>query len=270
MTEYTLDAAGYPYRIREEGSGFPVIWLHGMFHSLEVEEQFAVVDFSRLAARFRLIRIELPAHGKSPVAAGAARLTWPSLAGDLINLAEQLQLERFFIGGFSQGAAIATHVALQMPDRVAGLMLAMLPKIWDSRPEVRKTYSKVLGRLHDGNYRQVLSRLFALNKYPPDFCVEEPTGMQQAIIQKMLDRPCEAFCQILEGAVESDFPGRAEVACLPLPAFMLAWENDANHPIESSLEVRAALSRAELTVLTEKEAFLNASGRLEAFIFNNL
>ena len=67
VKQFTVRIHDYPYTIREEGDGVPFIWLHGMFHSLESESFFSVFDFGLLARYVRVIRIELPAHGNSPV-----------------------------------------------------------------------------------------------------------------------------------------------------------------------------------------------------------
>lgn len=89
---------------REMGEGFPVILLHGLFSSAEVNWiKFGTA--AKIAARgFRVIMPDHRAHGSSAAPADASAYPSAILARDLNELIAHLQLTEFDLGGFSLGA----------------------------------------------------------------------------------------------------------------------------------------------------------------------
>lgn len=75
---------------------------------------------ARLADRAHLIAIDLPGHGMS---GGKGCRTIQEYTDFVVGLADALRLERFVLAGHSMGGAISQTVALQNPQRLAGLLL---------------------------------------------------------------------------------------------------------------------------------------------------
>ena len=111
---------GVRLRLRDTGPrGAPaVILLHGLGASLETWEPWA----QALSARFRVIRLDLPGFG----------LTGTDPTGDyadartiriLIDLMDQLRVDRASLVGNSLGGRIAWNFAALHPDRVTRLVL---------------------------------------------------------------------------------------------------------------------------------------------------
>lgn len=95
------DGARIAYR--DEGSGRPLVLLHGlMAHSGFFRAQ------ADLAGDFRLIGIDLRGHGASRAANGT--LTVEQLARDVAELADALDLEGAIGIGWSLGASVLWHV----------------------------------------------------------------------------------------------------------------------------------------------------------------
>lgn len=103
------------------GSGPPVLLVHG----------FAVTaDFNwgpsglldSLAGRYRVIAPDLRGHGASekPRDPGSYGVEFVE---DLLALLDHLAIPRAHVAGYSMGSAIALHLAVRHPDRVASLML---------------------------------------------------------------------------------------------------------------------------------------------------
>lgn len=67
-----------------------------------------------------VIAVDLPAHGRSP---GAARASVAEYAEDLCALLDALEIDSAVIAGHSLGGAIALQLALEYPERAAGLIL---------------------------------------------------------------------------------------------------------------------------------------------------
>jgi len=109
----TADTVAIHYE--EEGSGFPLVFVHGWAMSGEVW------TFQKpLAERFRLITVDLRGHGKSSTATGYA---FADFAADLAALCDHLGLERFALAGWSLGAQVALEAVPLLGDRVAALVL---------------------------------------------------------------------------------------------------------------------------------------------------
>ncbi len=74
-----------------------------------------------LAERFRVVRYDRRGHGRSPVAAGAT--TIDDLGGDLVELLDELALERVSFCGLSLGGVVGMWLAVNAPERVERLAL---------------------------------------------------------------------------------------------------------------------------------------------------
>lgn len=106
--------------LRDEGPrGAPVlVLLHGSNASLHTWEPWV----ARLKDRYRIVSVDLPAHG----------LTGPDPQRDystaksariVAAVADRLALRRFVLGGNSMGGGIAARFAVTYPDRLNGLIL---------------------------------------------------------------------------------------------------------------------------------------------------
>ena len=109
---------------RDEGAGRPVVLLHGMMaHGGFFDGQRA------LAADFRLVTVDLRGHGRSRN--GAAGATVETLAGDVAELIDRLDLEGAIGVGWSLGAAVLWRLLSGGAGRrFAGAMIVdMTPKV---------------------------------------------------------------------------------------------------------------------------------------------
>ena len=103
----------------DRGSGVPVVMLHATLHD---HRDFDLVA-GPLAARFRTVAVDWPGHGRSdPVGDGQATDAF-LFAGVLADLVARLRLGPAILIGNSVGGFAAARLALDHPDRVAGLVL---------------------------------------------------------------------------------------------------------------------------------------------------
>ncbi len=127
---------------RETGDGAPVILLHGLFSSAEVNW----IKFGHAAhiasAGFRVIMPDLRAHGDSAAPHDTAHYPPDVLVQDVQDLVAHLALSQFDLGGFSLGARTSVRgvVAGMTPRRLilGGMGLAGLAG-WKRRGEFFKT-----------------------------------------------------------------------------------------------------------------------------------
>ncbi|MCO6056728.1 alpha/beta fold hydrolase [Pseudomonas sp. MOB-449] len=108
----------YRTRIIEAGSGPALILLHGTGGHAE---NYAL-NIAALAKRFHVIAMDFLWHGKSQTEDYDPEII-PSLVDQVIDVMDQLGLERVFVEGQSLGGWVAMQLALRHPDRVRALVL---------------------------------------------------------------------------------------------------------------------------------------------------
>ncbi|MEZ4860145.1 MAG: alpha/beta hydrolase [Caldilineaceae bacterium] len=98
------------------GSGFPVILLHGgLGHSGNWGNQVLAL----VSGGYQVVLIDSRGHGRSTRDARPYR--YELMASDVLAVMDTLQLAQAAMVGWSDGAVIALTVAMQMPERVAGV-----------------------------------------------------------------------------------------------------------------------------------------------------
>jgi pimeloyl-ACP methyl ester carboxylesterase len=113
------------------GSGIPVVLLHG----LTATHRYVVMGSKSLErSGHDVLTYDARGHGASdPAPEGPEAYTYADLAGDLIGVLDEAGIERAVLAGSSMGAHTAVRVALEHPERVAGLVVitpAYDPERW--------------------------------------------------------------------------------------------------------------------------------------------
>jgi pimeloyl-ACP methyl ester carboxylesterase len=108
-------------RVMDEGSGPPVVVLHGW--GGRIESMTPVLRC--LTVSHRVVAIDLPGFGESPVPDGA----WgtPDYSAFVRDLVTELGIERAHFVGHSFGAKVSFHTAAVYPDLVDKLVLVGSP-----------------------------------------------------------------------------------------------------------------------------------------------
>jgi esterase len=102
--------------VRRFGQGFPVIILHGLFG---LSDNWVSLG-RRLAADFDVILPDLRNHGQSP---HSAVFDYPSMADDVSELLNELQLTECFMVGHSLGGKVAMQYGFTFPERLRKLVI---------------------------------------------------------------------------------------------------------------------------------------------------
>ena len=102
---------------REQGSGCPLVLLHGNGEDGSYFEH----QIERFSKRFRVIALDTRGHGGSP--RGSAPFTFGQFADDLLDFVDRQGIPRAHFLGFSDGGIIALLFALGHPERVNRLVL---------------------------------------------------------------------------------------------------------------------------------------------------
>lgn len=113
----TVRVNGADLWYQEWGAGEPLVLLHGFMDCGSAWDPFV----EQLAARYRVIVVELRGHGRSTNPAGT--FTMRQSSDDVLALLDSLRLPRVHAMGISAGGMTLLHVATRQPERLRSLVL---------------------------------------------------------------------------------------------------------------------------------------------------
>src|SRR6187401_1354268 len=111
-----FDSNGVQIRYVEQGSGSPVVMLHGYTGTAD-RHFIANGVFAQIAKEHRAIAMDLRAHGKSGKPHDP-KMYGEEMAKDVVRLLDHLNIQKAHIVGYSLGAMIAGRLVTTNPDRL--------------------------------------------------------------------------------------------------------------------------------------------------------
>jgi pimeloyl-ACP methyl ester carboxylesterase len=128
----SFDSAGVPIAYLTAGAGEPVVLIHGLHASAEINWQLPGT-LRALAERYRVVALDLRGHGRSgkPAEADAYGL---QMVEDVTRLMDHLQIPRAHLVGYSLGGMIALRFIADHPDRVLSGTLGGIGWLRDGSP----------------------------------------------------------------------------------------------------------------------------------------
>ncbi len=108
------------FHVVQAGEGTPVVLLHG----LTATHRYVVMGSKALErSGHRVLAYDARGHGGSDPAPSPEAYAYDDLAADLVAILDDHGLARAVLAGASMGAHTALRLALEAPERVAGLVL---------------------------------------------------------------------------------------------------------------------------------------------------
>lgn len=106
--------------VEERGEGTPVLLAHG----LTATRRYVVMGSTALErSGHRVVSYDARGHGESAPAPEPGAYDYGDLAEDMLSVLDRTGTDREVIAGASMGAHTAVRLALEHPERVAGLVL---------------------------------------------------------------------------------------------------------------------------------------------------
>lgn len=116
-SRHAINVFGRQVAVQVDGSGHPVVLLHGLGGTSETWQP----TIDRLDGALRTIAIDLAGHGRSARDHGDYSITANAVI--VRGVLDQLGIDRALIMGHSYGGGVALAVAVIFPEKVAGLAL---------------------------------------------------------------------------------------------------------------------------------------------------
>lgn len=101
---------------REEGEGFPLVIVHGLYGS---SDNWLTVG-KKLSSHYKVYMIDQRNHGRSP---NSEEHSYEILKNDLADFFDQLNIEKAIVMGHSMGGKTAMRFAADYPERVEKLII---------------------------------------------------------------------------------------------------------------------------------------------------
>ncbi|MBI2078833.1 MAG: alpha/beta hydrolase [Euryarchaeota archaeon] len=159
---------GVAIHFRDEGSGAPIVLVHGWTMSGRFFER----QFEGLTQEFRVIAPDLRGCGASGGRAGTYQV--PRYAKDLAELFEHLELREATLVGWSMGGGIAIeYLRAHGIERVRAVGLVDFPPKLDEDPSVADKVCHNLAKRRESFTRDFLARMFLAPRDDLGWMVEE-------------------------------------------------------------------------------------------------
>ena len=234
------DVNGQQLYYESHAEGEPLLCVHG----LACDTLAWLPQLAAFAGEFRTVIFDNRDVGQSSMAEADYEIA--DMARDALALADELELERFHLLGISMGGAIAQEIAIQAPDRVRTLTLAVT---FPAGGRYAQRLSEVwANRVRQVSHEQHIDELMLLN-HSEDF-YENPEAVEWLrgmILQNPHPQPPEAFGRQIAACGRHDT--RDRLAGLTMPTHVIGAERDILVPVWKSEEIASLIPGAKLTVL---------------------
>ena len=208
-----------------EGSGHPVIFLHGLGGDLQQS-----YDLLKSIDNIRLISFDFRGHGKSRMNASFSSINMQTFSRDLYALTKHLRIDRFVLGGISLGAAISVKFCLNYPDLATKLILVRPAWIDLPDPPNLKPIKLVASFIEQYGWKKGLKRYKKTALYQ-EIAKQSPGCAHSLRGQFIRDQAAESFPLLQLLVEDAPFKHWAEVEKIQIPVLILANDQDPLHPL---------------------------------------
>ncbi|MGY8943541.1 MAG: alpha/beta fold hydrolase [Flavobacteriales bacterium] len=140
-----VEVNGMQVHYRDEGTGFPIVLMHGTAASLHTYDAWT----KQLSKDYRVIRLDLPAFGLTGPNKNA-EYSIESYTKFLSQFLEKIKVAKFYLAGNSLGGNIAWNYAAEYPEKVLKLILidaSGLPTFTPQPPIFKMAKTPILNSL---------------------------------------------------------------------------------------------------------------------------
>ena len=223
-----------------QGEGEPLLCVAG----LTCDTLVWIPQVQAFAAAHRTVIFDNRDAGQSSMADGEYEIA--DMARDALALADHLELDTFHLLGVSMGGAIAQEIALQAPDRIRTLTLAVTFPAGSAY--ARRLAEVWSARLREISYEQHVDELMLLNHSEGFYDHPEMVEfIRAAMLNNPHPQPPEAFTRQIAACGRHD--ARHRLGSLSMPTQVIGGEHDILVPVWKSKEIAELVPGSKLTIL---------------------
>lgn len=258
-------AQGVALGVTDDGDGAPVVLLHG----LSSTRRYVVMGSNGLRrAGHRVVSYDARGHGLSSPAPSPEAYGYDELSADLVALLDALDLDRAVLAGGSMGAHTILRLALDLPDRVAGLVVvtpAYDPVELDDEARLAR-YDALADGIRSGGVEGYLAA-YDVGRLPSAWRASVEAFVRQSLARhEHLDAVADALRAVPRSRPFEDLHALERIEC---PAVVVASRDEADpgHPLALGEAYAELLPYGRLVVEEEgKSPLAWQGGRLSKVI----
>jgi len=243
MSERFVERDGVALAVEEAGpaDGPPLVLLHG----LSATRRYVVMGSKALErGGFRVLSYDARGHGRS---AAARTYRYEDLAADLLAVMDASGVERAVLAGASMGAHTLLRVALDAPERVAGVV-AITPAFDPGTPPDLERWDELAHGLRRGGVEGFVDAYRVEQQVPAGWVDTVRTVLRQRMAQH---GDLLAVSDALQQVPRSQpFASLEQLGAIDVPAVVVADRDEADpgHPLAVGEAYAAAIPGARLAV----------------------
>jgi len=200
-------------------------------------------SYEPVLERFRIstrtIAVSPRGHGDSEKPATGYRVE--DFAGDVVGLLEALHIEHAVLAGHSGSCLVARRVALDRPERIAGLVLEASPTTLVGDPGLAAFVESVVSQLEDP-VDPGFARSFVVDLSSEEVASE----VVDQLVSELLKVPARVWCEMF-GAL-SQYDDMSEIGRVVEPVLLIWGDRDEIVSREMQDQLAARFSCADLLV----------------------
>ena len=222
----------------DQGTGGAVVLLHGFLESMEMWDHLTM----NLAKTFRVIRIDLPGHGKSEVY--NQDLTMEIMACWVKAVLDHLKVEKCVMVGHSMGGYVTLEFAGRYPDMIQGFALFHSHASADTE-EARENRSRTINIVK-------LDKAGFIKEFIPDLFTEENAVRFADEIELLQKSASKTPPQGIIAALEAMRDRTSKIELLlnaKVPVLFIAGKEDKRIPVQNVMAQAILPAHAEVLIL---------------------
>ncbi len=216
-----------------------VVLLHGMG---SCGEDWAL-QIPALAERYRVVTPDMRGHGQSDKPPGPYSIA--HMAGDVIELMNELKIESAHVAGLSMGGCIALQLAIAHANRVRSAVI--VNSFAKARPAGWRGVLRFLNRIWSLNFGTMVdvAEPVARSMFPKP----EQAELRRIALERIASNPKKQYRAILSAVVRFNaLPHLNQIKC---PVLIVAGDRDLTVPLPPKRELHRKLPGSEFVLISD-------------------
>ncbi len=219
-----------------EGKGKPLVFIHGLSDNLLYWEFLA----AKLKNDYQIIMVDLRGHGDSEL--GSDEITIDLYVNDLINLLDELHVDKVNLIGFSLGGAVALDFVLKYPKKVDSLVLmSSFAKTDEYLTDIFNQFKSSLNNGFEDFFDLIVPMVFC-----PDY-IEYNKNEFEILKQALIPiANVDAFIKAIDACFSFDVEN--ELSLINIPTLILAGQCDELTLADTQKRISEQINDSKLIV----------------------
>jgi pimeloyl-ACP methyl ester carboxylesterase len=230
----------------DQGKGPAFVFLHGLGASVIQAKELCIGMKGQ-----RVISMDFRGHGKSKRFITESDAQMKVFESDIQNLLAHLEIEEFFLGGISLGAAISTRLALSQPEKIKKLVL--IRPAWIHEKD--SAHFEPLKLIHDliQKYGLIAGRQYFRESSLFQKFLQTDPGYADSLLGQFSRPQADTSYALLKHIPEDrPFEDYKTLAQLTMPSLVIGSYDDPLHPFSYAQIYQTYLGNARLAKVSSK------------------